>query len=142
MNLIWWGLISPDARRSEIDEVLIPRGTAEAIERGDAFAFLPNVYALPPGGKLRVINRDLASHTVGNVTVPPGATADVEAPASGQLVCTIHPAGYLDIQLKERPPLTTMILPAILLGVPMGLLAGAAVWVAQKLGTGGDADTA
>jgi hypothetical protein len=128
-NFIWWALLSPDARASAVEEVTIPAGTAAAIERGDAFPFLPQAYGLRDGGTLLVRNEDSAPHRVGTEVIPPGQSANITALAEGQLVCTVHPAGYLDIDLRERPAPTAMILPSLLLGLPLGLLAAATTWI-------------
>jgi len=91
-----------------VEEMVIPEGTADAIERGVPFAFVPERYTFPPGGKLRVVNRDNVEHRIAGTLIPPGATADVVATASGQLECTVHPAGHLDITLDGRPPWAAM----------------------------------
>jgi hypothetical protein len=95
--------------------VTIPAGTAAAIARGDPFAFVARRFELPPGGRLRVVNNDAVEHTVGSTAIPPGRSADVEASTSGQLTCTIHPAGHLDIQVEGRPPLPAMAALTVLI---------------------------
>jgi hypothetical protein len=92
-----------------VEEMVIPRGTADAIERGVPFAFVPERYAFSPGGVLRVINEDTAEHRIGGTIIPPGRTADVEVSESGQLSCTVHPAGHLEVELESRPPLWAML---------------------------------
>lgn len=136
LNVIWWSLLSPSARKSDVEEFDIPAGTQAAIDRGDA-VFLPKQFSVRAGGRLRILNQDSVEHTVGNVTVPPGATAELSAPASSQgeqLTCTIHPGGYLDLQLTERPGLQTTLFPTFLLGGPVGALAGLVAWVTRKIG--------
>lgn len=109
VNAAWWlVLANPLDPAPTVDEVVIPEGTAAAIQAGTPFLFAPGRLALPPGGRMRVINRDSVAHTVGATSIPPGATADVEASESGELNCTIHPEGHIDITLGTRPSLVGM----------------------------------
>lgn len=107
---VWWLLLAFEAFPSaSVEEMVIPPGTAEAIEQGAPFAFVPERYAFPPGGTLRVVNRDTAEHRIADTVIPPGRTAEVTASESGLLQCTVHPAGHLEIELQSRPPLWAMV---------------------------------
>lgn len=114
LDVAWWVVVAhPLASARGGDEVVIPAGTAEALRVGAPFAFAPSRFTIPAGGRLRVINRDSVPHTVGSTVIPPGASADVEASASGELLCSIHPKGHLAITLGTSPPLSGMILLAM-----------------------------
>ena len=136
LNGIWWGLLSPEARPESIVSFEIPAGTAEAIASGNGTAFVPSRIALPPDGRLRILNRDTAEHTIAGVTIPPGALADIAAPDGSGFTCTIHPSGYLNVDLVKRPPITAMALPTLLLGLPLGVIGGAAIVVTKRIGVG------
>jgi plastocyanin len=115
---IWWILLANDlAPLDHVEELVIPAGTADAIERGVPFAFVPDRFSLPPGGRLRVVNNDSVRHTVGEAEIPSGASADIEASESGQLVCTIHPSGHLDIGVESQPPVAGMALLVVVLSL-------------------------
>jgi hypothetical protein len=133
MNLLWWGLLSPDAHPDTVDQFDIPYGTAAAIASGTGFAFVPSRFALPPGGRLRIVNHDVVEHTIGTATIPPDAWAEISAPESGGFTCTVHPSGYIGIDLRERPSIFTMLLPTLLLGLPLGLLGGAAIVITKRI---------
>lgn len=106
---LWWLLLAFEAfPASSVEEMRIPPGTADAIERGVPFAFVPERYAFPPGGKLRVTNEDSVEHRVADTVIPPGRTADVTPTESGQFVCTVHPARHVEIELQSRPPTWAM----------------------------------
>lgn len=106
---VWWALLARNViSPGGVEELVIPAGTADAIERGVPFAFVPERYSFPPGGQLRVVNRDTVEHRIAGTAIPPGSSATVEATESGQLECTVHPAGHLDITLEDRPPWPAM----------------------------------
>ncbi len=116
INAGWWVVLAnPLDSAPSGDEVTIPDGTAAAIQAGTPFLFAPERLALRPGGRMRVVNEDSVAHTVGATSIPPGATGDVVASESGELSCTIHPEGHIEITLGSRPPL-----------LGMGILAGGA----------------
>ena len=115
---LWWMLLANDLVPTDhVEALVIPNGTADAIARGIPFAFVPDRFSLAPGGRLRVENRDSVTHRIGEAEIPAGATADIEASESGQLVCTIHPAGHLDIALTSRPPVGAMVLLVVVLSL-------------------------
>ena len=115
---LWWLLLANElVPTNQVEELVIPHGTADAIARGVPFAFVPDQFSLAPGGRLRVENRDSVTHRIGEAEIPAGATADIEASESGQLVCTIHPAGHLNIALTSRPPVGAMVLLVVVLSL-------------------------
>jgi|GEM_PF-3284997 len=125
LNLIWWGLLKPDPP-PEVTEFVIEPGTADAIARGQP-AFVPNSIQLLSGGYLLVRNNDYVPHQIAGVTLQPGEVAELDAPSEdGTIACSIHPSGYLGVQLKEKPPITTMLGPTAiltaLLGIPLGVI--------------------
>ena len=128
---IWWALLANDLVPADhVEALVIPAGTADAIMRGVPFAFVPERLSFPPGSRLRVVNHDSVQHSVGDATIPAGATADIEAAESGQLVCTIHPAGHLEIVLVGRPPIAGMSALVVL----MALATATVGWVLRTNG--------
>ena len=123
---LWWALLASNLVPTDhVEELVIPLGTADAIARDAPFAFVPDRFSLPTGSRLRVVNADVAAHRIGGTDIPPGATADIEASESGELLCTIHPAGHLEIALSGRPPLGAMVL--LVVGLSLATLS--AGWV-------------
>jgi hypothetical protein len=138
LNLIWWFLLEPAAASATVSELVIPRGTADAIRTG-APAFVPGAVSLPRGStELRVRNEDTIEHRVGEWGIPPGAVSIIRVKADGALTCTVHPSGYLDLALSARPPLKETILPTLLIGVPAGLAIAIAITIGQRLGMDDD----
>jgi len=143
LNLIWWGLLSPDARPG-VQDFVIPKGTAAAVAAGEFPLFIPDALSLREGQVLRVRNNDVAPHEVAGREVPPGATEDITLRTitlpggveQDQLVCTVHPAGYIGLSIDERPPLYSIITPSLLLGLPLGLLAAIVIALMKRLDMG------
>jgi hypothetical protein len=137
LAIVWWAVLSPEAREEITNELVIPAGTAESIARGSSAAFVPGEIALRPGSRLFVVNNDTSEHTIGNAIIPPGAVAELTAPADGEgFYCTIHPSGFLGIDITQRPHFLTTVVPALLIGVPLGLMSAAAAWVGRRLDIG------
>jgi hypothetical protein len=134
LGIVWWGVLSPDARRDVIEELVIPRGTAAALASGTAFAFVPGQVSLSPGSRLLVINNDEAEHTIADTVIPPGATAELSFDEESQsYACSIHPSGFLGVRLTERPHFATTLVPAAFIGIPAGLTIGAGIWIGRRL---------
>jgi hypothetical protein len=134
LSVIWWAALSPSAREEITDHLVIPPGTADSIARGAPITFIPNELSLRPGSRLVVVNNDSAEHEVGNAVIPPGATAELSAPEEGEgFYCTIHPSGFLGVDITERPNILSTIVPALGIGVPLGLVTAGAAWVGRKL---------
>jgi hypothetical protein len=137
LAIIWWAVLSPQARADITDELIIPLGTADAIKSGSGGAFVPSQVSLRPGMRLVIVNQDTSEHTVGNAVIPPGATAELTPAEDGEgFYCTIHPSGFLGLNLTERPHFATTLVPALAIGLPLGLLSGVASWVGRRLDLG------
>lgn len=137
VSLAWWHFLAPGADVASRDELVIRRGTGEAIANGYP-VFLPSKISLRPGGELRLINEDVVEHSVGDVVVPPGQTAVLRTPDDGSgasYSCTIHPSGSLSFQLSEPLALWQAVAGGIGTGIVMGGVAGGVTLVARKLDT-------
>ena len=133
----WTILLEPAIRSGEVTELVIPRGTAEAVARGEPAPFIPDVLQLGYGNELRVRNLDLVEHRVAGRAIPPGATASVRSEAgSDTITCTIHPSGSIGVLRDGRPGLVSIFLVSLLIGVPLGGLSGCVALVMRRLDTG------
>ncbi len=143
LNALWWAMLSPAARPG-VQDFVIPKGTAAAVAAGEFPLFIPDALSLREGEVLRVRNDDVSPHQVAGRDVAPGATEDITmrtitAPGSlaqDQLVCTVHPAGYIGLSIDERPPLSSIIVPSLLLGLPLGALAAVVIALMKRLDMG------
>lgn len=105
-------------------ELVIPRGTAELIERGEETPAILKEITFVAGDILIVRNQDIASHQLGPIWVPPGSSGvlTLDSPNSYQLSCSFQPGRIMGIDV--RPGLTTWIRlqGALSIGVPSGVL--------------------
>lgn len=134
LSLIWWGLLEPAAADKNITTLTIPRGTADAVSRGQPAPFIPNALSLGRNRELRVLNEDVVDHKVGASTIAPGGVVVIKAPADSKgLACTVHPTGYVGLSISARPGFDTVLLQSSLVGMPFGLVAGIVVMVGRRL---------
>ena len=138
IGAIWWSFLDPASAQELDDAIVIQPGTAERVAAGDAPPFIPNTLSLPPGGELRVTNRDAVVHRINGRDVEPGDTIVVRAEEDeGEFLCSFHPGGALGFSVSGRGGLfLTAAVPALILGLPIGLLTGLVVAVVRRLGVG------
>ena len=105
-------------------ELVIPKGTAMRVARGQQDASLPNSMNFVVGDTLVVRNYDVAVHQLGPLLVPPGTSATMNlGNATGyHLLCSFEPSKYL--QLTVLPPLTiwTRVVGILEIGLNVGFL--------------------
>lgn len=107
-------------------ELVIPAGTAERVAAGQADPALPPDMVFVVGDTLVVKNEDSASHQLGPVWVPPGASARLALNQADKFsyTCSFQPSRYLGLDVRSRVTMTTRILGTVLAGPPMGILLG------------------
>jgi hypothetical protein len=134
LSLAWWFVLEPASASDDVYELVIPSGTAAAVAAGERPPLIPNSLSLGRNRKMIVRNEDVVDHAVGAWTVPPGGVAEIEADkSSGQLTCTIHPAGVLGLSIDGRPAFRSTFNGALMLGIPLGVVFGFAGFVGSKL---------
>jgi len=124
-------------------ELLIPPGTNEMIAAGANPLNIPPEWEFISGDTLGLVNDDSVDHWVGSWFVPAGERLTVElVPAyAGLLTCSVHPSGSIEISVEPRGfdwGLTAF--PAIVLGLPLGLVIGGVGRVMGALGSVDDRD--
>lgn len=134
LSLVWWALLEPASARADTTELTIPPGTADAVARGAQPLLIPNSLQLGRNGKLIVRNEDSSEHRFGTWTIPSGGSAEITASIEdGQVSCTVHPDGTIDLAVAQRPSLVTTLASALGLGIPVGLILGFAANVTVRL---------
>ena len=134
VSLAWW-LLLPDARVVPLE---IPRGTADAVARGEDIEVIPDSLELRKGDTLVVRNDDDTVHRIGNEVIPPARTSRI--PVTGALLsgrtlfCSIHPSGAIGVSLLARPGILSTAIPTAIAGVPVSI----GVIVALLIGRGLD----
>ncbi len=134
LSTTWALLIEPAVKNARVVELVIPAGTARAVAAGEPAPFIPASLALTADHELVVRNEDDVTHKVGLFSVEPGKTATIRAdPTGNTLTCTVHPSGYLNVTVDHRPgPLTVLVL-ALVVGLPFGALVALISLVVQRL---------
>lgn len=105
-------------------ELVIPKGTAELIERGEEDPAILQEMVFVAGDILVIRNEDITSHQLGPIWVPPESSGvlTLDSPNFYQLSCSFQPGRVMGIDV--RPGLTTWIRlqGALSIGVPSGVL--------------------
>lgn len=134
LSLAWWAIFEPIGAEARTTNLVIPFGTAQAVARGEPPPFIPNSLTIGRNGRVRVINEDEVAHRIGAWTIPPGGSAVIEPAESGEgISCTITASGTMPVFLDRRPPITSTVLPALLLGVPSAIIVGFIVFAVRRL---------
>jgi hypothetical protein len=139
LSLAWWAVLEPASAEDGAEELVIPRGTAAAVAAGQPAPLIPNSLELGRDRTLLVRNEDDAPHQFGTWTIPPGGTAEISANTEdGQLSCTVHADGIIDVTVDDRPPFLTTVWSALGVGIPIGLVFGFAAMMGARLRAAGD----
>src|SRR5574341_1125436 len=133
----WAALTDGPLRDPQSVEVRIPEGTAGAIQRGAAVSVIPANLRLVQGDRLVLRNEDSVAHRVGNYSVGPGTTLTLplDKGSSGSLFCSFHPQGSIALDVRARTSLLWVLWPTLVIGLPLGLVAGGVLEVTRRLDT-------
>jgi plastocyanin len=82
--------------------VVVPAGTGERIDAGEAIELLPRTLDVSVGDRLEIRNLDDRVHEVGPYTVAAGQTLRQAFTSPGVLegACTLHPSGAITIRVR------------------------------------------
>jgi hypothetical protein len=110
---------APTDRGPRTIQIVIPAGTAERIQLGDASPLLPEEMVFVIGDILEVINKDSVSHQLGPIWVPAGATGSLVMSQVERVrySCSFQSQKYLGIDIRTPVTITTR-LTALALTVP------------------------
>lgn len=109
----------PHDRAPQTIELVIPAGTAARVEAGDDDPTIPAEMVFVMGDTLLVRNEDIASHQLGPVWVPAGATASLamSEPAKLAYSCSFSTSRYLNLDVRQPTTFGTRV-TALLLAAP------------------------
>lgn len=145
LGFIAWRAVAEvaEARLAERVVVTIPAGTAARLAAGDASggssALAPDAVRLAAGDTLLVRNEDSVTHTVGAYSIAPGAVLELTTEPSdgGAFGCSFTAGGSFAVTVVSPLQPASVIVPAGLIGLPVGLLVGVlAVFVRSLDGPG------
>lgn len=139
ISLATWLAFSAPGGPDEI-AITIPAGTAERVAAGAPPPSIPDRLTFAPGDTLVLRNNDGVEHRIGSYNVPAGETLSVPLQTqagSDRFACTFHPAGAIGLDVRSPGSPLSMLLPALLLGTPLGIVIGAVWTILARLDTGG-----
>jgi hypothetical protein len=105
-------------------ELIIPAGTAERVQRGEASPSLPQNMTFVLGDTLVVVNQDSVAHQLGPLWVPAGTSASLPLESSENYVmeCSFQPSRYLGLEVREPVTWRTRLSAIFFGGIPLGTL--------------------
>ena len=82
-------------------EYVIPQGTGERIDAGEAISIIPAELEVHVGESIRIVNNDDRGHIVGVFFIGAGEIMSQSFTSAGTLSggCTIHPSGEFTLQV-------------------------------------------
>jgi len=104
--------------------LLIPRGTAEQVARGEQPPTIPENMAFVVGDTLTVKNEDTVDHKLGPLWIPANSSAQLslDTEESFAYECSFQPGKYLGLDVNEPVTIGTRIYGIIYAGLPLGVL--------------------
>jgi len=137
-SLLSWFIFTGGVTRGPMRiEFVIPAGAAGRIAAGEALPGIPAKAVFVAGDVLVLRNEDEANHQFGPFWIPAGTalTIPLERPSTLNYLCTIHPSGAIGLEVLPRHSLLLTLVPAFLLGVPLGAVVSIVVRIAARLET-------
>jgi hypothetical protein len=118
-------LLNNENQRNPQEFILvIPAGTSERISQGLAVPSIPSNMVFFEGDSIVVKNEDSASHQLGPIWVPAGATGtlSLEKPQKYNLACTFQPKNILGLDVKPRLTNDIRFQGVLAIGLPSSVL--------------------
>ncbi len=131
----WVALSDGPLRAPESVEIVIPQGTAAAIERGSTVSAIPRNLRLVEGDTLVIQNQDVVAHQIGSYSVSPGTTLSVPLAraSTATLLCSFHPQGSIGLDVRPHTSVLLVLWPTLIIGLPLGLVSGGVLAVTRRL---------
>jgi hypothetical protein len=104
--------------------LIIPKGTADEVARGEQPPGIPENMKFVVGDTLIVQNQDKVEHQLGPLFIPANSTARLSLDQVESLAyeCSFQPSKYLDLDVNEPLTLGTRIYGIIYIALPLGIL--------------------
>jgi hypothetical protein len=102
---------------------VIPEGTADLIEQGQAAPSIPEEMVFVVGDVLEVVNEDTVDHQLGPIWVPPGSTGSLRLEDANKYAysCSFAPSRYLGIDVREATTVGTRLIALLIATPPMAI---------------------
>ena len=124
INEITFMFLRETARSPKVIELVIPKGTAEYVARGETPPTIPDSMVFVVGDTLLVKNNDSADHELGPLWIPAGssATLSLDAVQSYAYACSFQPGKYFGLDVHEPLTLSTRLYGILFSSIPSGAL--------------------
>lgn len=122
LNEVTFFFLRDTARAPKIIEIVIPKGTAERVARGEAPPTIPDSMTFVIGDTLMVKNDDTADHELGPLWIPAGSSASLllNTIQSYALTCSFQPGKYFGLDVHEALTFGTRVYGILYSGIPLG----------------------
>ncbi|MBI4790274.1 MAG: hypothetical protein HY782_24840 [Chloroflexi bacterium] len=137
LSLLAWvmlggGVLRPPQRI----EFVIPDGAAERVQAGQAIPSIPAKAVFVVGDVLALRNDDRVNHQMGPFWMPARTTLTIplDRESTFNYLCTIHPSGYIGLQVRPQNSLLLALIPTFGFGVPISALLLFIARIMAKLG--------
>ena len=110
-------------RAPQTIQLVIPDGTAELVEKGQAAPTIPEEMVFVVGDVLEVVNEDSVDHQLGPIWVPPGTTGSLKLEDANKYAysCSFAPSRYLGIDVREATTIGTRLVALFFATPPMAI---------------------
>jgi len=104
--------------------LVIPKGTADRVARGEQPPGIPENMSFVVGDTLIVQNQDTVEHELGPLWIPAKASAKLSLNQVESLSyeCSFQPGNYLGLDVNEPLTLGTRIYGILYIALPLGIL--------------------
>lgn len=112
------------ARAPKQITLLIPKGTAAEVARGEQPPTIPPNMQFVVGDILIVKNQDVVEHKLGPLFIPPNSSAQFSLDQEEQLSyeCSFQPGQVFGLDVNEPVTLGTRVYGILDVGIPLGIL--------------------
>lgn len=112
------------ARPPQEITLVIPKGTAEQVARGEQPPTIPENMAFVVGDILTVRNEDSVDHKLGQLWIPASSSAQLSLNQEESFAyeCSFQPGNYFGLDVHEPLTLGTRIYGVFYVGIPLGVL--------------------
>ncbi len=124
LNEVTFFFLRETARAPKLIEIVIPKGTAEKVARGEAPPSIPASMTFVIGDTLLVKNEDTKDHELGPLWIPAGSSASLplDAAASYAYSCSFQPGQSFGLDVYEPLTFSTRLYGIFFSGIPLGVM--------------------
>jgi hypothetical protein len=104
--------------------IVVPKGTAEQVARGEQPPSIPQTMTFVVGDTLTVKNEDTVDHKLGPLRIAPGESASLLLDRAESLVyeCSFQPGNYFGMDILGPLTLSAHLSSILGTGLPLGIL--------------------